>query len=447
MKVSFPTLRFPALWLALLLPAGLWAQPAPSFSKAFGAAQIPLGGSTRLSFFLTDTVDEAVPAVGFTDTLPAGLVISTPNGLAAACFTGTITATQGSNSVSLSGALLPGDSSCAFSVNVTSTSAGVKNNTSGPVTCSCPGSGGSGGTASASVTVVAPPTITKSFGADSIPLSGATSLSFAVTNPNATASLSGVAFSDTLPTGLVVATPSNGLTGSCGTGTITAAAGSGSVSLSGGTLAASASCTFAVNVTGSTSGTKNNTTSTISSTEGGAGGTASASLTVNSPSAPTISELFGAANIQVGATTSLSFTVTNPNATASLTGVGFTDTLPSGLAIATPNGLTGSCGGGTITATAASGSVSLSGATLAANTSCTFSVTVTGTAAGTKNNTTGTVSSNEGGTGGTASANLVVQAATTTVPVLSPGALAGLALLLAGMGWVLVSRQRTRPNV
>jgi hypothetical protein len=74
-------------------------------------------------------------------------------------------------------------------------------------------------------------------------------------------------------------------------------------------------------------------------------------------------------------------------------------------------------------------------------------VTVTGSTAGTKSNTTGAVTSTEGGTGLTASANLVVQTPGATVPVLSPAALAGLALLLAGLGWVLASRQRTRPNV
>jgi len=171
------------------------------------------------------------------------------------------------------------------------------------------------------------------------------------------------------------------------------------------------------------------------------------SLWAQPPNPPTISKSFGASSIAMGGTTSLSFTVTNPNGSASLSGVAFTDSLPSGLVVSTPNGFSGSCGSGTITATAGSGSVSLSGGTLAASTSCTFSVNVTGTTAGTKSNTTGAVTSTEGGTGLTASASLVVQTPGATVPVLSPAALAGLALLLAGLGWVLASRQRTRPNV
>jgi arabinogalactan endo-1,4-beta-galactosidase len=128
-----------------------------------------------------------------------------------------------------------------------------------------------------------PPAITKVFGAASVPLNGTTSLTFNLSNPNTAISLSGIAFTDTLPSGQVVGTP-NGLTGSCGGGAVTAAAGSNSVSLSGATLGAGVSCTFAVNVTGTTSGTQNNTTSAVTSSEAGNGATASASLIVAGPS-------------------------------------------------------------------------------------------------------------------------------------------------------------------
>ncbi len=128
-----------------------------------------------------------------------------------------------------------------------------------------------------------PPVIGKAFGAGSVALNGTTTLTFNLSNPNTGLSLTGIGFSDTLPSGQVVGTP-NGLTGSCGGGTITAAAGSSSVILSGSSLAATASCTFAVNVTGTTSGTQTNTTSAVTSTEAGSGGTASASLIVAGPS-------------------------------------------------------------------------------------------------------------------------------------------------------------------
>jgi streptogramin lyase len=294
-----------------------------------------------------------------------------------------------------------------------------------------------------------PPTIVKSFGAASIPLNGSTSLSFTINNPNAATTLTGVGFSDTLPAGLVVSTP-NGLAGSCGGGTITATAGSGSVSLASATLASSASCTFSVNVTGSTLGTKNNTTGAVTSVEGGTGGTASASVTVAAIAPPTIVKSFGAASIALNGSTSLSFTISNPNAATTLSGVGFADTLPAGLVVSTPNGLAGSCGGGTITATAGSGSMSLTSATLAGSASCTFSVNVTGTTAGTQNNTTGAVTSVEGGAGGTASATVIVVGAgpppppATNIPTLQQSALWLLGLLILIVTASVTSRPRKK---
>jgi hypothetical protein len=148
---------------------------------------------------------------------------------------------------------------------------------------------------------------------------------------------------------------------------------------------------------------------------------------------PTIGKSFGAASIALNGSTSLSFTIDNPNVSTALTGVGFTDTLPAGLVVSTPNGLTGTCGGGTITATAGSGAVSLAGAALAATASCTFSVNVTGTTAGVKNNVTGAVTSVEGGTGGTAPANVTVSAMgeqPASIPTLQPWAVGLLGLLL-----------------
>src|SRR5258708_38225061 len=84
---------------------------------------------------------------------------------------------------------------------------------------------GTGGTATASTDVVAPPAIAKSFTPATIALNGTSVLSFTITNPAGnTVSLTGVGFLDTLPANVLVATP-NGLTGSCGGGTITATAG------------------------------------------------------------------------------------------------------------------------------------------------------------------------------------------------------------------------------
>lgn len=111
--------------------------------------------------------------------------------------------------------------------------------------------------------------ISKQFGASSIELNAATTLSITITNPNVGTALTGLAFTDPLPAGLIVGTP-NGLSSTCN-GTVTATAGSSSVALTGGTLASLGSCTIVVNVKGTTLGEKSNTTDPVSSTESGTG--------------------------------------------------------------------------------------------------------------------------------------------------------------------------------
>ena len=386
-----------------ILTAGTTAPP--SISKSFGAQTIPVDGSTWLSFTLNNpNLSASLSGVGFTDTLPSGLTVATPSGLSGSCGGGTITATAGSGTVSLSGATLGTGANCTFSVNVIGTSTGLMNNTTTNVTST---EGGSGNQGTATLTVLGPPTIAKAFGASSINATKATTLTFTLGNPAANpVALNGVAFSDSLPAGMTVASPA-GATTNCSGATLTAVAGASSISLSGATISSGATCTATVNVTAGTAGTANNTSGAVSSTNGGTGSTASASLTIN-PAPPSISKSFGAAGIPVGGSTSLTFTLHNPNSGSSLTSIGFTDPLPAGLNVATPNGLSGSCGGGAITAAAGSGTVSLSGATLAASAACTFSVNVIATSTGPKNNQTTNVTSAEGGAGNQATATVTV---------------------------------------
>jgi hypothetical protein len=384
----------------------------PVMIKAFGAASIPLNGATTLTFTIqNNNATSPLTGIGFSDTLPAGLVVATPNGLSGACGSGTITAAQATNVISLIGSTLAQSTSCTFAVNVKGTAAGAQNNTTGNLTSV---EGGAGGTASASLAVVAPPTIAKAFGVPSIPLNGTTSLTLTITNPAAnTVAEAGVAFADALPAGIVVATP-NGLLNTCG-GAPVAVAGSGNISLTAGAVAIGSSCTLTVNVTGTALGQLVNTTGTVSSTNGGTGITATANLTVAAP--PVIAKSFNPTSIALNANTTLSFTITNPAANnIPLTGIAFTDNLPAGLIVATPNGLSGTCGGGAISAVAGSSIVSLAPATLAQNTSCTFSINATGTTAGVKNNSV-QVTANESGVGNTSNATVAVVAPPTIIKV------------------------------
>ena len=113
----------------------------PTITKAFADAELQLfGPSTAVSFTLINPNTTTLTGVGFTDTLPAGLVVSTPNGLTAKCGLflpgGGITAVAGSNSISLSGATLAPGASCTFSVNVTGIAIGVQTNTTSVISAS-----------------------------------------------------------------------------------------------------------------------------------------------------------------------------------------------------------------------------------------------------------------------------------------------------------------------
>jgi uncharacterized repeat protein (TIGR01451 family) len=250
--------------------------------------------------------------------------------------------------------------------------------------------------------VVLAPVITKAFPGPTIPLNTDRNLTFTITNPN-TITITGVAFSDALPAGMVVSTPSV-VAGTCGAGVITAVAGSSNISLSAGTIAAASSCTFSVSIKDTIPGVATNTTSNVTSNEAGSGNQATATLTIVAP--PVITKAFGALSIPVGGSTSLTFTITNPNATVTLTTVAFIDTLPTGLTVSSPNGLTGSCGG-TVTALPGTSVVSLAGGTISPTASCTFSVNVTGVSEAIAINSV-TVTSVEGGSGNTATAKIAV---------------------------------------
>jgi hypothetical protein len=375
---------------------------APSITKSFNPTQIPQNGASTLTLNITNpNTNVPFTGVAFTDSLPAGLVVAATPNLSNTCG-GTATAAAGSGTVSLSGGALASSTSCVVSVSVQGTAAGVLTNS---VTVSS-NEGGTGNTSQANITVVAPPTIAKAFGAATIPVGGTTTLTFNITNPNSTVALTGIAFGDSLPTDLSTATTSSS---SCG-GTVQTGQISGVffVSLSGGTLPANGSCSFTISVKGIAPGNQPNVTGHITSIEGGTGGTASAPIVVLGP--PILTKAFIPDVVEKKTTSNLSFTINNPNPVA-LTGVGFTDTLPSPLVIATPNGLSVgiSCVGGTITATPGTANISVSGVTIPANSSCTFSVNyLTGNKKDQYTNTTSQVISANGGTGGTATAILTV---------------------------------------
>jgi hypothetical protein len=131
-----------------------------TLTKAFGTPILLDGGSTTLAFVVANPNASSASNVGFTDTLPGGLVISTPNGLSGSCGGGAITGTAGSNIITLAGATLAGGTSCTFALGVTSdgTLLGNMTNVTGTVSATVAGFVVTGNAATAAIFVGPVPT-------------------------------------------------------------------------------------------------------------------------------------------------------------------------------------------------------------------------------------------------------------------------------------------------
>ncbi|HVN52937.1 MAG TPA: hypothetical protein VMT46_01310 [Anaerolineaceae bacterium] len=239
----------------------------PVITKAFSPASIPVGTNSLLTFTVDNPAGNTVPlvGVGFTDVFPAGLAVAdSPD--AAQCG-GTVTST--SSSITLTGGTVMPDGSCTVMVSVTAAVPGDYANTSGAVTST---NGGLGNTASATLTVVAPPVIGKSFSPDTIGVGGVSTLFLSLINPNPAVVLTSVGFTDPFPGDLHVAATPNIQVNGCGSPAFAPLAGATSLTFSGGTIAAGGTCSVSVDVTGS-GGNYVNTTSVVTSTNGGTGAT------------------------------------------------------------------------------------------------------------------------------------------------------------------------------
>jgi hypothetical protein len=236
---------------------------------------------------------------------------------------------------------------------------------------------------------VQPPTVAKSFGSSPIPLDGVTSLVLVASNPNATATLTGVAVTDALPAGIVAVAPISGSV--CG-GSLAVTAST--ISMTGATIGPNDSCIFGATVQGTTLGAKVNTTSAVTSTNGGTGNVASATLVV-AHQPPTLTKVFLPSTVRVGETTTLRFTLRNPNPSIPVSRITFADPFPPGVAVAADPAVTTTCGGVPSVGPYAL-AVAYANANLPPAGSCSFSVHVIATSAGVKNNTTTIVSSNTG---------------------------------------------------
>lgn len=209
-----------------------------------------------------------------------------------------------------------------------------------------------------------------------------------------------VAFTDVLPAGVTIASPSNAFT-DCGAASLSAPSGGDTIMLSGGGVGASGSCIVSVDVTSSTPGTHTNTSGNLTS-DLGVSGPASADLVV-ATDRPGFTKAFSPSTVAFGGRSTLTFTLDNSANSNDAVSINFIDNLPGGMVVASPANASTTCGGtqfgtGVFTATAGSSTVSVSGFfpnsfSIPAGSSCTFSVDVVGNSVGLLGNTSGELTS------------------------------------------------------
>ncbi|TCK98926.1 putative repeat protein (TIGR01451 family) [Shimia isoporae] len=379
----------------------------PLISKTFAPSTINVGETAAMTINIDNSGSLADAAsMLLIDNLPTGVVVSgTPSTTCSVGGSFTSTATQ----IQLTSGTVPSSSSCQINATVQGVAAGNFTNVTNRVTSSL----GNSGSASATLTVNAAPTpgFSKSFSPSSVAQGAESTLTFTIDNSASAVAITGLAFTNNLPSGITIATDSANASTTCSGGSISAATGSSVISYSGGSVPAGATCTLSVDILAAGGTSVTNTTSNLS-TDIGNSGVASASLSISAAPAPAFSKVFSPNTVDQGVETTLTFTIDNSASLVDATSLDFTDSLPEGITVATDSAnASTTCTGGTLTAATGSDTISYSGGTVGAGAVCTISVDILAAGSNNVTNTTGNLTSSLGDSG-TASANLSINGAT-----------------------------------
>lgn len=398
---------------AVPLAAYLTVISYATISKSFSPSAIGSGGTSTITFTLTNSNSVDLYAARFTDNFPTNMTTTAVSqnyiGTGRGTCTGAIPS-AGSTAVTsrtITGLYIPANSSCTVMIDVTSsTVANYSNATTGVITAQ---TGTSAGPVSNTATLgVGRVGISKAFSPTTIGAGEQSTLTFTLVNSVASAFTGNVSFTDTFPSGLTVASPLTTTNTCSGTlknagNVVNLAIGDSGIGLSAGTIAASSTCTISVKVTASSAGTLSNTSTGVTYSSGPAiTGPVSNTTSLTVVQKPTIAKAFSPTSIDAYRNSTMTFTVTNPNSTA-LSSCNFTDTL-TGFFVSNPPAIGGTCVSVTNSPTLAYGgtALSLTIPTLNAG-SCTITVPVTASAAGSFTNTASGVKCSQTVSAGTAS--------------------------------------------
>ena len=311
--------------------ATLTVNEAPlSVSMSFSPTVIEVGGISRLSYELRNDEEFEARLVSLSDTLPDGVVVADPPEVSTTCTLefADLRARPGGLRVVYSDGRVGALSTCTIAVNVTSARAGSYLNPTEEARSSL----GTSTPAEALlvVTTTEPPlSVSMSFSPTEIRVGRVSTLSYLLRN-GASVEATEVSLSDTLPDGVVVASPAN-LQRTCTGGSQTA--GGRDISYAGGTLGAGADCMISVDVTSSTVGSYRNDTESVTSSLGDSL-PAGATLMVNDTEPPLlVSMSFSPARITAGSVSRLTYEIRN-DATVGATSISLSDDLPENVLVA-----------------------------------------------------------------------------------------------------------------
>jgi uncharacterized repeat protein (TIGR01451 family) len=385
-----------------------------NLSKSFSPPLILAGTASRLDIRIRS--DTSLLGMSVTDNLPATVVVANSAAASTTCPGGSVTATPGSGSVTLTGASLTGGQECHVYVNVTSNTQGRYTNTipGGTIVATDTATGNprtNDTAATAGLDVMSGVELSKAFSPNAIAASGRTTLTVTVRNFLSAPPMTNTQVTDNLPANVVIANPPNALT-TCVNGTVTATPGGNVFRLNGATIPPAQGnvpgiCTFQVDVTSSlANGTRDNVIPANSVTTSIAGVTnlfeATARLTIGPLNVP-VNKDFNPRTVSGGSTSVLTVTLTNPTNNDYLN-ASFTDNMPSGMQVASVPNATTTCAGGSISANPGETRFAFSGGLIPRNGSCTVSLRVVSLRTGNLTNTLpiGTISTSQAATNSSA---------------------------------------------
>ncbi len=358
---------------------------APTLTKEFTDDPVGAGGTVTLNFEIQDnTTAGGSTDIAFDDLLlylpePPGLSVTLPADGFCGGGSSIVVFDDGlEHGLRMTGGSLGAGLSCDFDVLLDIPEGfpgGDYVNTTSDVSATIGASTVFGPPASDILVVLGAPEFTKEFSADAVAPAGTVDIDFTISHlDSAPGDATAITFTDVLPGFTATGTP---IADPCGTGS--SLTGTTTLTLSGGTLAAGEECTFSVSVTesGSTFGTRTNTTGNLTATvlgEAVTGDEAEDDIVVTPV---TFTKEFTDDPVAAGGTVTLEFTITNTSATLDATSISFTDDLDANLAgLAATGGPTPDppCGAGS----SLSGTTFLTfaGGSVPAASSCSFTVPV-----------------------------------------------------------------------